>query len=83
VEAQDNDSWIKAVKSILTNNDDYEDYFLKNNILYKDAVLELLVVPNSMEEEIISVAHKEGHFGIKKTRDILEKSYDILESNRR
>jgi len=77
VEAQDNDSWIKAVKSILTNNDDYDDYFLKNNILYKDAVLELLVVPNSMEEEIISVAHKEGHFGIKKTRDMLEKSYYI------
>jgi len=30
-----------------------------------------------MEVEIISVAHKEGNFGIKKTRNILEKSYYI------
>ncbi|XP_070855345.1 uncharacterized protein [Drosophila suzukii] len=65
-----------STKSRLVEAQD-NDSWITNNILCKDAVLELLVVPNSMEEEIISVAHKEGHFGIKKTRDILEKSYYI------
>jgi len=74
VEAQDNDKGIKAVKAVLTSHDVYEDYYLQYNILYKDVVNELLVVPNSMQEEIIS---KEGHFRYKKTRDILEKSYYI------
>jgi len=41
------------VKTVLGNAESYEDFFVRNNILYKDVAKELLVVPESMHEEII------------------------------
>jgi len=39
--------------------------------------LKIIVVPSQMENEIIMIAHKQGHFAAKKTQDLVEKSYFI------
>lgn len=75
-EAQAEDEWIRAVKKVL-EKEQYEDYFLRNEVLYKDPVKEFLVVPSSMEDEIIRLAHNQGHFATKKTQDMVEKFYFI------
>jgi len=76
-EAQNKDEWIKAVKTVLDNAESYEDFFVRNNILYKDVAKELLVVPESMHGKIIGIVHREIHYGIKKTRELVEKCYYI------
>ena len=75
-EAQQNDSWVKAVFKVL-EKDSYEDYFIKFGLLYKDPVKELIVIPTAMEDEIISIAHREGHFSTKKTRELVEREFFI------
>ena len=75
-EAQLQDEWVKAIRKII-EKDSYEDFYLKHGLLYKDPNRELLVIPASMEEEIIQIAHREGHFGIKKTRDLFERQFYI------
>lgn len=47
--AQLNDMWVSAVRKIL-ENDHYEDYYMYHDILYKDALKELIVVPSQMEQ---------------------------------
>lgn len=75
-EAQMQDPCLKAIRQVLEFVR-YEDYFLKNGILYKDEAKELVVIPTAMEDEIITIAHKEGHFSTKKTAEIIEKTYFI------
>ncbi|GBP06803.1 Transposon Tf2-8 polyprotein [Eumeta japonica] len=66
-EAQLNDGHIKALRKILEVNQ-YEDYYVHHDILFKDPKKELLVVPTQMENEIIMIAHTKGHFGAKNAR---------------
>ncbi|XP_049308582.1 uncharacterized protein LOC125777521 [Bactrocera dorsalis] len=75
-EAQEQDTWIRAVKKILETGS-YENFFLKNGIVYCDTIKELLVVPSSMETEIIKLAHDQNHFARKKTQELVEKNYYI------
>jgi len=75
-EAQMRDSWIKAVRQALMAGE-YEDFYIHGDILLKDPNKELLVVPCEMEKEIIEMAHRQGHFGSKKTLDILKKQFFI------
>lgn len=71
------DNEIKAIKEIL-KNDPYEDYFQKDDVLFKLVNgEELLVIPKSMQTHLIKVAHEEGHFGVKKTKELLERNYYI------
>lgn len=75
-EAQLQDEWIKAVRKVLETNP-YEDYYLKFDVLYKDPNKELIVVPALMEQEIIRIPHRQGHFASRKTQDLVEKSFYI------
>ena len=75
-EAQINDSWINAVRKIIENCS-YENFYLKNYILYKDPDWELIVIPTAMEHEIISITHREGHFGTKKTKNLVATDFYI------
>lgn len=50
---------------------------MKFEILHKDPNNELIVVPNSMEQEIIQMAHRQGHFATRKTQELIQKSYYI------
>ncbi|KAL0881567.1 hypothetical protein ABMA27_001398 [Loxostege sticticalis] len=73
--AQEEDDGLKVVKEILKEKE-YEDYFLENGVLYK-GVEKKLVIPNTMDMEIVKKAHEIGHFGKKKIKDIIEQEYYI------
>lgn len=75
-EAQSHDDYLKLIIAMLKVKP-YEDYFLKNDVLYKDSSLELVVIPSSMEDEIIRMVHREGHFASRKTQEMLERSYFV------
>lgn len=75
-QAQLLDEWTKVVRSLVENKW-YEDFYIENQILCKDPNRELIVVPSQMENEIIMIAHKQGHFAAKKTQNLVEKSYFI------
>lgn len=53
---------------MLECSETYDDFFIAIGILYKDAVKELLVVPEAMHDEIIGIVHREGHYTAQKTR---------------
>ncbi|KAK9681060.1 7tm Odorant receptor [Popillia japonica] len=57
----------------------YGDYEVdKKNILYKQEHGEkLFVVPASMQRQIIKNAHENGHFSVKKTKELLRRDYYI------
>ncbi|GFV83708.1 transposon Tf2-6 polyprotein [Trichonephila clavipes] len=65
-EVLNKDEFISQLKSAIkiTTSD---EYFLKNEILYKlHKNSELLVVPEMMQREIVLHAHAQGHFASKK-----------------
>ena len=74
--AQEADDRTKVIRAILEFGD-YEDFFMKNGVLFKDPVKELIVVPVQMEDEIIKLAHNQGHYGVAKTQEIVERQYHI------
>lgn len=76
--AQSSDDYIQSIKKILEKEETYEDYFLKNETLYKyDRGRELLVVPKAMQSEIIRKSHDIGHFGIGKTEEVVKREFFI------
>lgn len=75
--AQEHDESIAPIKQILRQQG-YKDYVLKHNIVYKGTEgQEKIVVPKGLQEEIIRRAHDIGHFGVKKTVDLLHREYFI------
>jgi hypothetical protein len=53
-------------------NGDSDDYVIKNGRLYREISDDvLLVVPKTMQMQIIRDAHKRGHFGVNKTEAII------------
>ena len=75
-EAQLRDEWVNVIRA-LVEKDGYKDFFIKYDILYKDPNAELIVIPADTEEEIIKIIHRDGHYGSKKTKDLLEKEFYI------
>ena len=65
--AQEEDDEIKAVKELLKDRE-YEDYYVRKELLYKfKNGRELLVIPQGMEDELIRATHEKGHLSVKKT----------------
>ena len=53
-----------------------DGYVLKNEILYREINdAPLLVVPKSMQTQIVRRAHERGHFDITKTEALLRRDY--------
>ena len=50
---------------------------MKYGILYKNQARELIVIPVSMEKELIEKVYRQGHFGSRKTKDLVEKQFYI------
>ncbi|GFX90852.1 transposon Tf2-9 polyprotein [Trichonephila clavipes] len=76
-EAQNKDEFISQLKSTIKITPS-DEYFLKNEILYKlHKNSELLVVPEMMQREIVLHAHAQGHFASKKTESIVSKEFYI------
>ncbi len=74
--AKQQDGWIRAIRKVL-KKDEYEDFFIKSQLLYKDHVKELIVVLSLMEEEIIRMVHKQGPFSIRRTEEAVKKNFWI------
>lgn len=75
--AQEADEHILAVKKILST-EDYEDFFIKNGILYKfENGRELIVAPKAMQTEIIKRSHEIGHFAVPKTEEMVKREFYI------
>lgn len=75
--AQEKEERLKIIKQILINGP-YEDYFVKNDILMKKiGEREVLVLPTSLQMEIIRRTHENGHFGVRKMTEELKKDYYI------
>lgn len=76
--AQEEDEEICAIRRVLETDGDYQNYFLKNNILYKfESGRELLVVPRAQQMEIIRLCHERNHFGKSKVEEIVRQDYYI------
>lgn len=56
----------------------YKNYIVEHDLLYKTSeTAKLLVIPKGMQTEIIQRAHEVGHFGIKKTENLIADKYWI------
>lgn len=76
-DAQNQDDHVKAIKTIL-EKEAYENYSIENDVLFKYVGdRKLLVVPTKMYQDVISRAHQQGHFGVKKTEELIKKEFFI------
>ncbi|XP_028172237.1 uncharacterized protein K02A2.6-like [Ostrinia furnacalis] len=73
--AQQNDDGLRAVCEVLKHHS-YADYWLDNGLLYKGEQKQL-VIPKSLEKEIIKQVHDKGHFSMKKMKEIIKQDYYI------
>lgn len=74
---QGGDDELRHVFEILKTQS-YQDYMLRNGVLYKyDNGLELLVVPKAMENDVIKSVHENGHFGSKKMEEQIKLRYFV------
>lgn len=69
---------MKEIASKLEQQQQYNDFCMRNGIVYKyESGRELLVVPASMEIEVIKTAHENGHFAFKKVEECIKQQYHI------
>lgn len=74
---QKNDPELRAIIEVLKEKA-YDDYLLRNDVLYKyKDGRELLVIPRDMQNEIIQMAHGKGHFSVKRTEDAIKQEFYI------
>lgn len=75
--AQGKDDGITAIKALL-EKEPYEDYVVRDGILFKFVDgREILVVPKTMHQEIIRIAHEKGHYAAKRTEEDVKQEYHI------
>ncbi|GFY17895.1 hypothetical protein TNCV_3383881 [Trichonephila clavipes] len=76
-ESQELDPHILFIKALLQKGP-YDNYCIKNNILYKfvDGA-EVLVIPDEMQHHFIKNAHDKGHFSVKRTLEHIKNKYFI------
>ncbi|KAG7305339.1 hypothetical protein JYU34_009402 [Plutella xylostella] len=80
-QAQQQDDGLNAIMNILKEKP-YEDYMLDNGMLYKGED-KCLVIPRSMEHDIIKKIHERGHFGKRKMLELLNKDYYMKNVNKK
>ena len=77
VKAQKSDPELWAILEVLKEKP-YDDYTMRNDILYKfKDGRELLVIPQDMQSKIILMAHGRGHFSVKRTEEAVKQEYYI------
>jgi hypothetical protein len=75
--AQQNDAHLKVITEVLKIKP-YKNFVFEKSLLYKDEDgTKLLVIPEKMEEEIIKSAHENGHFSVRKTKELVQREYWI------
>lgn len=54
----------------------HDNYVVKNGLLYKETDDDiLLVLPRSLQPQIVRQAHESGHFAVEKTKEIIRRDY--------
>lgn len=77
IESQNTDEHIKIIKEVIKTTP-YDDYLIRNNILYKcKNGVDLLVVPTDMQLDVIKRIHEKGHFGRKRCQELLNEQFFI------
>lgn len=72
---QKNDRELNTVISLLKHGP-YKNYILEHDLLYAmENEEKLLVIPKSMQRELIAKAHENGHFAARKTEELLRREY--------
>ncbi|GFX55706.1 hypothetical protein TNCV_3427771 [Trichonephila clavipes] len=75
--AQEENDNIQTLKSLLENQES-EEFFERNGILYKYLNgRELIVTPKAMQAELIKLIHENGHFSVGKTEEIVKQEFFI------
>ncbi|GIY65180.1 reverse transcriptase [Caerostris extrusa] len=75
--AQLEDENICSLKQLLNSNESQE-YFTKNEILYKFVIgRELIIAPSDMQTELVKLAHEKGHFSAAKTEEVVKQEFFI------
>lgn len=75
--AQKQDSECKLISELLKNGD-YDNYVLRNDLIYKFVEGNyLLFFPKKMQREIIKSVHDNGHIGAAKVEKLIRQDYDI------
>jgi len=73
--AQREDSELKQIIS-LAENQSINGYVVQNELLFKEIDHDVkLVVPKSMQTQIIRRAHEQGHFSVNKTETLVKRDY--------
>lgn len=73
---QEEDDEIQRLKIILQQQPDYENFMVRNEILFKYINgCELLVVPKAMQSEVIKSVHENGHFATKKVEEMVKQQF--------
>ncbi|KAG6465495.1 hypothetical protein O3G_MSEX015186 [Manduca sexta] len=78
---QEADDELKAIREIILKSGQYCDFWLDNGILYKGEE-KRLVVPRSLEKEIIRKIHQKGHFSVRKMKEAVGKDYYLKNMNK-
>lgn len=74
---QERDSETKALIEIAKERS-YDNYHMNGDLLYKfQDGRDLLVIPQSLETDIIRVIHEKGHFAAKRTEELVRQEYFI------
>lgn len=74
---QEQDTEVKAIVEILKDKS-YGDYNMCGDLLYKfEDGRNLLVIPKSLETDIIQTIHEKGHFATKRTEELIRQEYYI------
>lgn len=81
-EAQIQDEGLKAIMEIVKERPYLLDYWLENDILFKSDQKQL-VIPRSMEKEVIRRVHANGHFGKRKMKELLSKDFYIKDIDKK
>ncbi|GIY15933.1 hypothetical protein CDAR_510641 [Caerostris darwini] len=75
--AQLEDENICSLKQLLNSNESQE-YFIRNEILYKFVgSRELIIAPSDMQTELVKLAHEKGHFSAAKTEEVVKQEFFI------
>lgn len=80
---QDQDTEIKVIIEILKDKQ-YDNYIMCGNLLYKfKDGRNLLVIPKSMETDIIQMIHEKGHIAARRTEELIQQEYHIPDLKRK